>query len=206
MSAACLSGERVDVAQLTEGIRTEAAGLWQSLDPRDRRPADRSRRGRSSLRASGLHGVGLFILVGAVAGAVVLLLFRVYYGNIGLDERKITIPQLSELHFTVSPDNRLVAWRLYIETTTRVSTQPLAEGTGNLREAIEFSLQPVQAVRTSLKEARPSRAGWPGRRSRNWGWRCSTCSCVPSCPAGIHCSLTGNAATPASRSGRGRRP
>jgi gas vesicle protein len=118
---------------------------------------------------SQLHGAGLYILVGAAAGAVAGLLFRVYYGNIGLDEVKITIPQLSELHFTVSPDNRLVAWRLYIETATRVSTQPLEAGTGNLREAMNSLYSLFQAVRDSLKETRPSRPAAAGPKVEELG-------------------------------------
>ena len=119
--------------------------------------------------ASQLHGPGLYALVGAAAGAVAGLLFRVYYGSIGLDEVKITIPQLSELHFVVSPDNRLVAWRLYIETTTRVSTQPLEDGTGNLREAMNSLYSLFQAIRDSLKETRPSRSGATGPKVEELG-------------------------------------
>jgi hypothetical protein len=111
---------------------------------------------------SQLHGVGLYLLVGAISGAVVGLLFHTYYGNVGLDEVKVTFPQFSELTFKVSPDNRLIAWRFYIETTTRVSTQPLEAGTGKLREAMNSLYSLFQAVRGDLTEARPSRPGAAG--------------------------------------------
>lgn len=112
--------------------------------------------------ASRLHGAGLFALTGAAAGAAAGLLVYTYGGSVGLDEVTITIPQLSELHFTVAPDNRLVAWQLFVETATRVSTQSLARDTGKLREALSSLYSLFQAVRTSLKEARPSRPGGKG--------------------------------------------
>jgi hypothetical protein len=112
--------------------------------------------------ASQLHGAGLFLLTGATAGAVAAVLIPAYSGSVGLQDVTITIPQLSELHFVVAPDNRLVAWRLFIETTTRVSTQPLAAESGNLREALTSLYTLFQAVRTSLKESRPSRLGASG--------------------------------------------
>ena len=112
--------------------------------------------------ASRSHGPGLYLLTGAAAGAVAGLLVHAYNGNVGLQDVTITIPQLSELHFVVSPDNRLVAWRLFIETTTRISTQPLAPDSGNLREALTSLYDLFQQVRTSLKESRPSRPGSNG--------------------------------------------
>jgi hypothetical protein len=112
--------------------------------------------------ASRLHGAGLFVLTGAAAGAVAGLLVYAYWGSVGLEDVTITIPQLSELHFKVAADNRLVAWQMFVETTTRVSTQPLAPGTGNLREALTSLYNLFQAVRTSLSDARPSRQGGDG--------------------------------------------
>jgi hypothetical protein len=118
--------------------------------------------GAAVFGASRLHAAGLFILTGAVAGSVAGLLVYTYGGSVGLDEVTITIPQLSELRFTVAPDNRLVAWQLFVETATRVSTQSLAPDTGKLREALSSLYSLFQAVRTSLKEARPSRPGGKG--------------------------------------------
>jgi hypothetical protein len=119
--------------------------------------------------ASQLHGLGLDLLIGAVAGAVVGLIFHASYGNIGLDKVTVTIPQFSELEFTVSSDNRLIAWRLYIETTTRVSTQALEPDTGKLREAMNSLYSLFQAVRTSLAGAKPSRPGASGPKVEELG-------------------------------------
>jgi len=113
--------------------------------------------GAAAFWASQLPGAGLFVLTGAIAGAAASLAVHAYSRTIGLQDVTITIPQLSELHFVVAPDNRLVAWRLFIETTTRVSTQPLADDSGSLREALTSLYSLFQAVRTSLKESNPSR-------------------------------------------------
>jgi hypothetical protein len=112
--------------------------------------------------ADKLHGPGLYVLTGAAAGAVAGLAVQAYGGSLDLEDVTISIPQLSELHFIVTPDNRQAAWQLFIETTTRVSTQPLAADSGNLREALTSLYNLFQAVRSTLKEARPSRAGSRG--------------------------------------------
>jgi hypothetical protein len=115
--------------------------------------------GAAVFGASQLHGAGLYLLTGAAAGAGAGLLLHAYSGNIELQDVTITIPQLSELHFMVASNNRLVAWRLFIETTTRISTQPLAYDSGKVREALTSLYDLFQSVRASLKEARPSRPG-----------------------------------------------
>ncbi len=119
--------------------------------------------------ASHGHGVALFTLTGAVAGAAGGLLIYAYGASIGLEDVTITIPQLSELHFAVAPDTRLVAWRLFIEVTTRVSTQPLAADEGNLREALTSLYNLFQAVRDSLKETRPVRTTVTGPKVEELG-------------------------------------
>ncbi len=119
--------------------------------------------------ASRGHGVVIFTLTGAAAGAAGGFLIYVYGASIGLEDVTITIPQLSELHFAVAPDTRLVAWRLFIEVTTRVSTQPLDAGEGNLREALTSLYNLFQAVRGSLKETRPVRAMVTGPKIEELG-------------------------------------
>lgn len=68
----------------------------------------------------------------------------------------MTVPQLSELRFVVTKDTKKVAWKLFVETVTRVSTQPLADGTGLLREAMTSLYGLFQVVRDTLKETLPS--------------------------------------------------
>ena len=63
---------------------------------------------------------------------------------------------MSELKFVVNNDARLVAWRLYIETVTRVSTQPLADQEGFIREALTSLYGLFVTTRDALKASRPS--------------------------------------------------
>ncbi|MDQ8707155.1 hypothetical protein RCO28_32510 [Streptomyces sp. LHD-70] len=78
----------------------------------------------------------LFVVTGGVVGAVTVLAVQWYRRLAQLTEVKVTIPQLSELTFAVNNDSRQVAWRMFVETVTRVSTQPLVGDVGVLREAL----------------------------------------------------------------------
>lgn len=103
-----------------------------------------------------LEGVGLFILTGAVAGAIAAIVEHGYRRSAQLAEVTITVPQLSELRFVVTKDTKKVAWKLFVETVTRVSTQPLSDGTGILREAMTSLYGLFQVVRDTLKDTLPS--------------------------------------------------
>jgi hypothetical protein len=63
--------------------------------------------------ASALHGLGLFVLAGATAGASAGFFAHFYGRNVELRDVTITVPHLSELHFAVTPDSRAVAWQLF---------------------------------------------------------------------------------------------
>lgn len=75
----------------------------------------------------------LFAVTGALAAVVALLASEWYRKAARLTEVKVTIPQLSELTFAVNNDSRQVAWHMFVETVTRVSTQPLADDEGVVR-------------------------------------------------------------------------
>lgn len=96
------------------------------------------------------------MLTGAVAGAVAAVVEHGYRRSAQLTEVVVTVPQLSELRFVVSKDTKKVAWKLFVETVTRVSTQPLADQTGLLREAMASLYGLFQVVRETLKETVPS--------------------------------------------------
>ncbi|MDI3404099.1 hypothetical protein [Streptomyces cavernicola] len=106
----------------------------------------------------------LFVVTGGVVGAVTVLAVRWYRRLAQLTEVKVTIPQLSELTFTVNNDSRQVAWRMFVETVTRVSTQPLASDEGVLREALTSIYGLFSTARETLKAARPS-APVPGEQT-----------------------------------------
>lgn len=106
--------------------------------------------------ASQIHGPPLYILTGAVAGGVAAIVVHGYSRTAHLSEVTLTVPQLSELRFVVTRDSKRVAWKLFVETTTRVSTQPLDEGSGRLREAMTSLYGLFEVVRETLKQTLPS--------------------------------------------------
>jgi hypothetical protein len=101
-------------------------------------------------------GRNLYIIIGGVAGAAAVLVLQQYWRTVQLTEVKITVPQVSELKFVVNNDARQVAWKLYIETVTRVSTQPLADEEGFIRETLTSLYGLFATTRDTLKASRPS--------------------------------------------------
>lgn len=106
--------------------------------------------------ASQIHGPPLYILTGAVAGGVAAIVVHGYSRNAHLSEVTLTVPQLSELRFVVTRDAKRVAWKLFVESITRVSTQPLDDGSGRLREAMTSLYALFDVVRETLKQTLPS--------------------------------------------------
>ncbi|MFE8005813.1 hypothetical protein [Streptomyces sp. NPDC057418] len=98
----------------------------------------------------------LFTITGGVAGAAAVMAIQWYQRTARLTEVKVTVPQLSELTFTVNNDSRQVAWQLFVETVTRVSTQPLASDQGVVREALTSIYGLFATTRETLKASRPS--------------------------------------------------
>jgi hypothetical protein len=98
----------------------------------------------------------LFGLGGAVAGlaAGVALSGR---RSMRLTGVTVSVPQLSQLNFAVTHESQLVAWKLFVEMLTRVSTQPLTEGSGRVRSALTSLHGLLGFVRETLKESPPSR-------------------------------------------------
>ncbi|WP_069174082.1 hypothetical protein [Streptomyces griseus] len=100
----------------------------------------------------------LFAITGGVAGAAAVLVVHWYQRTARLTEVKVTVPQLSELTFAVNNDSRQVAWQMFVETVTRVSTQPLASDQGVVREALTSMYGLFATTRETLKASRPSAA------------------------------------------------
>jgi hypothetical protein len=121
--------------------------------------------GLAAFGISRLTGAAFYVLVGALAGAAAAYVFRSYIGRARLTSLKITVPQVSELTFVVDDEARKVAWRLYIEAATRISTQSLTDGGGNLREALTSLYGLFATTRESLKAGRASSAVASGGHS-----------------------------------------
>jgi hypothetical protein len=105
---------------------------------------------------SRITGRNLYIAIGGVAGAAAVLVLQRFWRTVQLTEVKVTVPQVSELTFIVNNDARQVAWKLYVETVTRVSTQPLADEEGFIREALTSLYGLFATTRDTLKASRPS--------------------------------------------------
>ena len=103
-----------------------------------------------------ITGRNLYIVLGGVAGAAAVLVLQQFWRTAQLTEVKVTVPQVSELTFVVNNDARQVAWKLYIETVTRVSTQPLSDEEGFIREALTSLYGLFATTRDTLKASRPS--------------------------------------------------
>jgi len=101
-------------------------------------------------------GRNLFIVTGAIAGVAAVLVIQVYRRAAQLTEVKVTIPQFSELTFVVNNEARQVAWKLFVETVTRIATQPLDDDKGLLREALTSLYSLFAITRETLKNSRPS--------------------------------------------------
>lgn len=105
---------------------------------------------------SQVTGRNLYVIIGGVAGAAAVLVMQQFWRTAQLTEVKVTVPQVSELTFVVNNEARLVAWKLYVETVTRISTQSLAGEEGFVREALTSLYGLFATTRDTLKASRPS--------------------------------------------------
>jgi len=96
---------------------------------------------------------GLFI--GLIFGLVIpsIKIFR----NLVLDEINVSVPRCGNMKFKVNREYRLVAWNLFIETITRISTQPLKNDQGILEESLNSLYKLFTTTRELLKEMEPSK-------------------------------------------------
>ena len=101
-------------------------------------------------------GRNLYLIIGAALGLAISLTPRRFWGVTRLTELTITVPQLSELKFVVNNESRQVAWQFYIEVVTRVSTQPLGDGDGSIRETLTSLHGLFATTRDILRASRPS--------------------------------------------------
>src|SRR4030095_10103777 len=74
-----------------------------------------------------------------------------------LAEMTLTVPEFAEMKFAVNSEYRRVAWKLFVETLTRVATQPLQHQTGFLREAMTSLYNLFTHTRELLKNMHPSK-------------------------------------------------
>ncbi len=109
---------------------------------------------------SGQSPLAKSLILGAMIGLLIAILLPILRpGLIGYKCKEIhlTLPQFSDLTFIVDDTNRRVAWSLFIETITRISTQPLKAEQGFLIEALNSLYSLFQITRDLLKSMEPSK-------------------------------------------------
>jgi hypothetical protein len=121
--------------------------------------------GAVAFGATRLSEPAMFTGAGAILGACAPFLSKRLRGWVRVSELTVRIPQFSDLTFVVDDDARLVAWRLYVEVSTRISTQPLASDEGLLREALNSLYSLFATTRRMLKASRPTAREAKGEQS-----------------------------------------
>lgn len=105
-----------------------------------------------------LQGAILFAAVGGligVLGAIGLLALQRSRSRFHLQEVKIAFGG-NEATFVINARYRKVAWQLFVETMTRIATQPLNPEQGTTREALSSLYSLFQTSRDLLKEMEPT--------------------------------------------------
>lgn len=102
--------------------------------------------------------VSVFTGAALLIGVVTSLAQRRMVGLV-LRDVTVSIPEFAGFSFVVNDEHKRVAWRLFVETATRVSTQPLPEDQGFLREAMTSLYTLFSTIREELKSMSPSLSG-----------------------------------------------
>jgi hypothetical protein len=105
-----------------------------------------------------LTGVLLFVVLGALLGFAAAAVLVIARGRLQVAEATISFPQLGSIKFVVDDKDRQVAWQLFVETATRISTQPLGPKEGILREALDSLYSLFSITRELLRGMSPSQA------------------------------------------------
>ncbi|WP_416484526.1 hypothetical protein [Streptomyces sp. CL12] len=80
-------------------------------------------------------GQRLSVVVGALLGVGIALGLDLYRRSAQLTQVKLVVLG-NEMSFAAKTDMRQAAQRMFFQAATRVATRPLADGSGNLREAL----------------------------------------------------------------------
>lgn len=100
-----------------------------------------------------------WIAVGVVTGALVGLFWPVYRSiviRLRVEDWRLDEVDISGVKFTSGGTQRRVAWRLFIEMTTRISTQPLPDHTGHDGAALASLHRLFGLTRQALVEMEPT--------------------------------------------------
>lgn len=101
-------------------------------------------------------------MFGAIVGAVVgapsgVLLYWLLKRESRFALEKVTLNLVGqEVEFMLNAEFKKVAWRLFVETVTRIATQPLSPQGGHLREAMNSLHNLFGDVREMLRDMQPT--------------------------------------------------
>lgn len=107
-----------------------------------------------------LKGPWPFAIGGALVGSVAFGAFPFLQKaskELVLQEMTLQLPHLGEVTLAIDDSQARVAWKLFVETTTRVATQPLGSESGFLREALDSLYSLFSTTRDLLKSMQPAK-------------------------------------------------
>ncbi|NEQ53436.1 MAG: hypothetical protein F6K11_25425 [Leptolyngbya sp. SIO3F4] len=110
---------------------------------------------------SSLNSSILSVVIGGIVGAVfagAMYLYKQRRAAFVLETVTVSVPHFANMSFVVNNEHRMAAWKLFVETMTRVSTQPLDQHGGHLREALNSLYQLFQSTREMLKDLPPTQS------------------------------------------------
>ena len=109
---------------------------------------------------SELTGKARLLVGGSLTGlitALVMILYLRRAERFVLSEVKLSVPEFAEITFAVNVEYKRVAWKLFIETLTRIATQPFGQGEGSIREALTSLYGVFTSTRELLKNMEPTK-------------------------------------------------
>jgi hypothetical protein len=116
--------------------------------------------GWSVFSFSSMTGKARLLVGGSLTGVITSLAMVVYLRRserFVLSEVTLSLPEFAEIKFAVNTEYKRVAWRLFIDTLTRVTTQPLGKEDGSLREALTSLHGVFTSTRDLLTNMEPSK-------------------------------------------------
>lgn len=109
--------------------------------------------------AAGADSVVVWALVGAASGAIVgffLPIARSFAIRHSIEDWRLEEVEIQGLKFTSAGAQRRVAWRLFVEMTTRIATQPMRDEDGDDGVALNSLRDLFQLTRTAISEMQPT--------------------------------------------------
>lgn len=85
-----------------------------------------------------------------------LTVFKDMFGQGKVEQMSLNLPfGIGGVTIKISEAQKRAAWSLYVEYTTRITTQPLDSTQGSIREALSSMYKMFEVTREVLKEAGP---------------------------------------------------